>query len=38
MAIRDWFYRRTHYWDDRVNVYPIGLIDDRAALEALPLE
>jgi hypothetical protein len=37
-AIRDWFYRRTPYWDDRVNVYPIGLIDDRAVLESLPLE
>jgi hypothetical protein len=37
-AIRDWFYRRTPYCDDRVNIYPVGLIDDRAVLEALPLE
>lgn len=26
--ILDWFYRRTPYWDDRVNVYPVGRIMD----------
>jgi hypothetical protein len=26
--ILDWFYRRTPYWDDRINVYPVGRIMD----------
>ncbi len=36
-AIRDWFYRRTPYRDDRVGVYPVGLLDDPEAVDALPL-
>jgi murein tripeptide amidase MpaA len=34
-AILNWFYRHTPYWDDRMDVYPIGKIMDRAALESL---
>jgi hypothetical protein len=37
-AIREWFYRRTPYYDPMHNVYPVGLIDDAALLESLPLE
>lgn len=37
-AIRDWFYRRTPYHDDRVDIYPVGMLDDRATVDALPLE
>jgi hypothetical protein len=36
-AIRDWFYRRTPYYDSRVGIYPVGCVDSRAALAALPL-
>ncbi len=31
-AIRRWFYARTPYFDQRLNLYPIGLLDDRGAL------
>lgn len=34
-AIRRWFYRRTPYWDDRIGVYPVGKIVDRATVEAV---
>jgi len=33
--ILDWFYRRTPYWDDRKDMYPVGKIFDRGALDAL---
>ncbi len=36
-AIRYWFYARTPYYDNRVGIYPIGAIDDREAIERLPL-
>jgi Zinc carboxypeptidase len=32
-AIRLWLYERTPYFDARVNVYPVSLIDDRDVLE-----
>lgn len=31
-AVLDWFFRRTPYWDDRLNVYPVGRIVDPAAV------
>ncbi len=34
-AIRSWFYKKTPYYDQRVGIYPIGLIDDGAILEKL---
>jgi hypothetical protein len=34
--IRQWFYKRTPFWDDRIGVYPVGLIDNREALEYKP--
>lgn len=34
-AILNWFHRRTPYWDDRMNVYPVGKITDPAVLETL---
>jgi hypothetical protein len=37
-AIRQWFFERTPYFDSQVNVYPVGLIDDPAVVESLPLE
>jgi len=36
-AIRDWFYRRTPYFDSRYLVYPVGLVDESAARERLPM-
>ncbi|MFH1844830.1 MAG: M14 family metallopeptidase [bacterium] len=36
-AIRYWFYAKTPYYDQRVNIYPVGLIDDRVVLDSLPL-
>lgn len=35
-AIRDWFYRRTPYYDDRAFLYPVGFIDERDTLASLP--
>lgn len=35
-AIRMWFYSRTPWWDARAGLYPVGCLDDRAAVEALP--
>jgi hypothetical protein len=37
-AIRYWFYAKTPYYDPRVGVYPVGMIDDPAVLAGLPLE
>jgi hypothetical protein len=33
--ILQWFYRRTPYWDDRKDVYPVGMLFGRAAADAL---
>jgi len=35
-AIRYWFYAKTPYYDQRVNIYPVGLIDERSLLAELP--
>jgi hypothetical protein len=35
--IRQWFYERSPYFDDRVKLYPVGRITDRAVLKTLPL-
>ncbi len=32
-AIRNWFYERTPYYDQRVGVYPVGMVDERGLLE-----
>jgi hypothetical protein len=34
-AIRQWFYRRTTYWDDRKDVYPVGKIFERDVVDRL---
>jgi hypothetical protein len=34
--IRNWFYRRTPYWDDRKGIYPVGLIRERDLVDAAP--
>jgi hypothetical protein len=34
-AIRYWFYERTPWYDQRVGIYPVGLLDDRAVVDAL---
>ncbi len=34
--IRQWFYKRTPYWDDRIGVYPVGMIFERRLLETMP--
>jgi hypothetical protein len=34
-VVRDWFYRRTPYWDSHYNRYPIGRIRSREQLEQL---
>ena len=36
-AIRTWFYERTPWYDQRVNIYPVGYLDDRAVVESLQL-
>lgn len=33
--IVNWFYTRSPYWDDRINVYPIGKIFDEDVLSSL---
>jgi len=37
-AIRYWFYAKTPYFDKRVGVYPVGMLDDPTTLAGLPLE
>ena len=37
-AIRQWFYERTPYWDDRAGAYPVGCLDDRATVDRLAAE
>lgn len=34
-VIRDWFYRRTPYYDRAYRLYPVGRVMDRAALGSL---
>ncbi len=34
-AIRQWFYQRTPYYDQQLNLYPVGLIDDEGTLVKL---
>ena len=34
-AIRYWFYERTPWYDQRVGIYPVGCLDDRAVVDAL---
>jgi hypothetical protein len=36
--ILNWFYKRTPYWDDRKDVYPVGKIIERSIVENLDLE
>lgn len=33
----DFFYRRSPYWDQKYNVYPVGRLIDEAALRVLPM-
>ncbi|MBP2681399.1 MAG: Zinc carboxypeptidase, partial [Candidatus Krumholzibacteriota bacterium] len=33
--IINWFYQHSPYWDDRKDVYPVGKIVDRAAVDGL---
>ena len=35
--IRQWFYERSPYFDDRVKLYPVGRITDRNVLKTLPV-
>jgi len=32
-AIRYWFYEKTPYYDQRVGIYPVGMVDGRGTLE-----
>ncbi len=34
-AIRDWFYRRTPYYDSRYMVYPVGMVDEEGVSKEL---
>jgi hypothetical protein len=34
-AILNWFYQHTPYWDDRINIYPVGKIFERDQVNAL---
>jgi hypothetical protein len=34
-AILNWFYSKTPYWDQHVNIYPIGRLIDRKTIESL---
>ncbi|MCP4291669.1 MAG: M14 family metallopeptidase [bacterium] len=36
-AIRYWFYEKTPYYDQKVGVYPVGLLDDAGSISELPL-
>lgn len=36
-AIRHWFYERTPYYDRQAYLYPVGCIDDRGVVDALPV-
>jgi murein tripeptide amidase MpaA len=33
--IRDWFYRRSPYWDQRLGVYPVGAVTNRGEVDRL---
>jgi hypothetical protein len=34
-AIRGWFYEKTPYFDQKLGIYPIGLVDDRKQIEKI---
>ncbi len=34
-AIRYWFYEKTPYYDEKVGVYPVGLVDQRPVVQYL---
>jgi hypothetical protein len=34
----NWFYARSPYWDENLNLYPVGKIIERHDVEALLLE
>ncbi len=34
-AILNWFYKMSPYWDERINVYPVGKIMDDQVVQAL---
>ncbi len=34
-AILHWFYQRSPWWDDRINIYPVGRIFDHTDLQQL---
>ena len=34
-AILNWFYKMSPYWDERINVYPVGKIMDAQIVQAL---
>jgi len=34
-AILNWFYARSPYWDSRLNVYPVGRIEDESTVASL---
>ncbi len=36
--IINWFYQQTPYWDDRKDVYPVGMVFDRKVVEYLPIK
>ncbi|MBP2680965.1 MAG: Zinc carboxypeptidase [Candidatus Krumholzibacteriota bacterium] len=36
--IRNWLYQHSPYWDDRKDVYPVGMIVDRKLIDYLPLK
>jgi hypothetical protein len=33
--ILNWFYKQTPYWDERINVYPIGKVFDRKIADSI---
>ena len=36
-AIRNWFYARTPYYDQRLGIYPVGRLEDRKVMIGLPV-
>lgn len=36
--ILNWFYSKTPYWDNRINLYPVGRIMNEEILSSLPLK
>jgi hypothetical protein len=37
-AILNWFYQHTPYWDNRKDVYPVGMVFERKVVEQLPVK